>query len=556
MSGIDFTFPPNVELTAGDSLLLIRDKVTPAVFRSVYNVPASVEIFAYSGELDNSAETLVLKKPGMPEAQTGYVPMIAVEQVKYNDSAPWPIEADGLGKSLHRINTGTYANDVANWRAADASYIPLMYSLTVNSGTGDGDYTEGTIVPIQAETVPQHTFVSWAGDVSGILNETGAATTLTMPASDVTITATYVSNIMYRLTVNDGSGDGEYISATVVPVEAVQNNLAFVRWIGNVSGVDNVLNSTTTLTMPAQNITLTALHAETTRFFDEGAVWKYHDQGQDLGTAWQSSSYDDSEWDEGAAQLGYGDGDEATVLSYGGDNNNKYVTTYFRKNFSVSDPSLVSYLTLRLLRDDGAVVYINGIEVARDRMGTGTVDYQTLSPETQVGGDEEDTFYEFSLAPSALVPGSNVMAVEIHQNALNSSDISFDAELTGFLTVDPATMDGDADGLYDAWEVDQFGSTEQGLPDVDSDGDGFWNVEEFIAGTQPNDSNSYFRIDGFDGANVWWNEVSGRTYSVHWTEDLDTPFVPVSFDAAGGTYTDTSHPTHSAGFYQITVEME
>ena len=91
------------------------------------------------------------------------------------------------------------------------------------------------------------------------------------------------------------------------------------------------------------------------------------------------------------------------------------------------------------------------------------------------------------------------MAVEIHQQAPNSSDISFNAELSGMSSGATATADGDDDGLYDAWEVDHFGSTEAGLPDVDSDGDGFWNIDEFVAGTLPDDSNSYFRIEGFDG---------------------------------------------------------
>jgi hypothetical protein len=556
VTGIDFTFPPGVELTVGDSLLLIRDKITPALFRSIYSVPASVEIFAYSGELNNGAETLVVKKPGTPETQTGYVPMITVDQVKYNDSAPWPVAADGLGKALGRINSASYANDVANWQAAEANYVPMMYSLIVTSGTGDGDYTQGTVVPVEAETVPQHTFVSWAGDVSGILNETAAATTLTMPASNVTVTAMYVSNVMFRLTVNAGSGDGEYTASTIVPVEAVQTNLAFVRWIGNVSGVANVLNPTTTLTMPSQNITLTALHATSTSFFEQGAVWKYNDLGQNLGTAWQALGYDDSSWPSGAAQLGYGDGDEATELGYGGDKDNKYITTYFRKNFSVTDPSLVSYLTLRLLRDDGAVVYINGVEVARDRMGTGTVGYQMLSPVGQVGGDEEDTFYEFSLSPSALISGSNMMAVEIHQQALTSSDISFDAELAGFLTVDPATMDGDADGMYDAWETNYFGTTEGGLPGVDSDGDGSVNSNEFVAGTQPTNADSFFQIDAFDGSQLSWTVVPGRTYSVYWTDRLQNPFVQIAENPSGGNFTTTQSLINPVGFYQIKVRLE
>src|SRR5678815_4920033 len=87
------------------------------------------------------------------------------------------------------------------------------------------------------------------------------------------------------------------------------------------------------------------------------AVWKYFANGSDPG-AWTSTAFNDASWASGAAQLGYGDGDEATVVSYGPDASNKYITTYFRKAFTV--PAGLSSMTLRLLRDDGAVVYVNG----------------------------------------------------------------------------------------------------------------------------------------------------------------------------------------------------
>src|SRR5256885_1350218 len=80
------------------------------------------------------------------------------------------------------------------------------------------------------------------------------------------------------------------------------------------------------------------------------------------------SSLNDGTWKSGPAELGYGDGDEATVVSFGSDANNKFITTYFRDSFTVSDPSLVTSLTMRVLRDDGAVVYLNGTEVFRTNM--------------------------------------------------------------------------------------------------------------------------------------------------------------------------------------------
>jgi len=138
-------------------------------------------------------------------------------------------------------------------------------------------------------------------------------------------------------------------------------------------------------------------------------------------------------WSSGPAPLGYGDGDEATVISFGPDANNKYITTYFRRSFSVTNASTYTNLTLRLLRDDGAVVYLNGVEVFRSNMPAGPITFTTLAS-TDVSGAAENTFVTASLNPALLVNGTNVLAVEVHQSAPNSDDLSFDLELVGIRT--------------------------------------------------------------------------------------------------------------------------
>jgi hypothetical protein len=159
-----------------------------------------------------------------------------------------------------------------------------------------------------------------------------------------------------------------------------------------------------------------------------GSAWKYRDNGIDLGSTWRDPAFNDAAWASGAAKLGYGDGDEATVVGFGPDSNNRYITTYFRKSFNVADASRVSALTLRLRRDDGAVVYLNGQEVVRSNMPTGTIAFNTLASAT-VGGADETTFFTFTIPISALRTGANVLAVEVHQSVNNSSDLSFDLSL-------------------------------------------------------------------------------------------------------------------------------
>ncbi len=164
-------------------------------------------------------------------------------------------------------------------------------------------------------------------------------------------------------------------------------------------------------------------------FVAPGSSWRYLDNGSNQGTAWRETSFDDSSWRTGRAQLGYGDGDEATVVSYGPNASNKYTTTYFRSSFSLANASTVSSLQLQLLRDDGAVVYVNGTEVLRSNMPAGTISSTTLAATTIAGG-AETAFTSYSIGPSVLHTGSNVVAVEIHQADASSSDVSFDLGLT------------------------------------------------------------------------------------------------------------------------------
>ncbi len=158
------------------------------------------------------------------------------------------------------------------------------------------------------------------------------------------------------------------------------------------------------------------------------ATWSFLDDGSDLGSAWTAPAFDDSAWDSGPAHLGYGDDDEHTMVGFGPDPDAKYTTTYFRHDFDVVDPSAFTMLRLKLVRDDGAVVSINGTEVARSAMPAGPITATTFASAT-ASDSEEDIFYYFTLDTTTLVPGNNVMAVEVHQRSLGSSDISFEAEL-------------------------------------------------------------------------------------------------------------------------------
>jgi hypothetical protein len=106
----------------------------------------------------------------------------------------------------------------------------------------------------------------------------------------------------------------------------------------------------------------------------------------------------------------------------------KYITTYFRRAFTVAGASGYSGLRITLRRDDGAVVYVNGTEAARSNMPAGTIGYTTPA-----GGSigSETTFFAFTAPATLLREGANVIAVEVHQANATSSDVSFNLDLIG-----------------------------------------------------------------------------------------------------------------------------
>jgi hypothetical protein len=187
----------------------------------------------------------------------------------------------------------------------------------------------------------------------------------------------------------------------------------------------SIKSCNTEYTLQNGQCVLSSTIGTTSTIIAKGSSWSYLDDGTNQGTAWTGLSFSDSTWKNGYAELGYGDGDEATVLSYGGTSSSKYITTYFRKTFTVTDATSIESLAVGLKADDAGVVYINGVEVHRFAMPTGTIAYNTLAS----SNNENYWSFKSSISPSMLVSGTNIVAVEIHQDSVTSSDISFNLEL-------------------------------------------------------------------------------------------------------------------------------
>jgi hypothetical protein len=174
-----------------------------------------------------------------------------------------------------------------------------------------------------------------------------------------------------------------------------------------------------------------------------GSPWLYLDTGIFPGPKWTLLNYEDSRtgWKSGPAQLGYGDGDEKTVVDYGRNQFARNITTWFRRHFTRSAD--LSSLSMRVLRDDGVVVYLNGTEIFRNNLPGGTIATNTLAV-VALSGSAESAWLNVSLNSQVVLPllneGDNVIAAEVHQASANSPDMSFDLELTGIGNLLPAVV--------------------------------------------------------------------------------------------------------------------
>ena len=154
--------------------------------------------------------------------------------------------------------------------------------------------------------------------------------------------------------------------------------------------------------------------------------WRFDQSGANLGTGWRGTSFNDGAWPSGSG-LFYNETaalpapkNTPLLLTNGG--GQPILTYYFRAHFNWIGPTAGARLTARMLCDDGAVLYLNGAEARRIGMAAGAVGYTTLASRAVV---DATTFDVYTLSVTNLVSGDNVLAVEVHQSAANSSDVVF-----------------------------------------------------------------------------------------------------------------------------------
>jgi len=169
------------------------------------------------------------------------------------------------------------------------------------------------------------------------------------------------------------------------------------------------------------------------KFVSAGEEWKYFEGREEPSggnRSWAGRTFDDSgpQWLSGNSGIGYGDGDDATVLD---DMRYNYTTVYSRKKFIIPDPDLVPSLWLRVDYDDGFVAYLNGQEVARRNAPGGPGSFVPFD-ETASTDHEAGTPVDIDLSGfmDLLVAGDNVLAFQALNGTIDSSDLTLIPELS------------------------------------------------------------------------------------------------------------------------------
>lgn len=195
-------------------------------------------------------------------------------------------------------------------------------------------------------------------------------------------------------------------------------------------------------------------------------AWRYKGGGTNLNAiAWKDLAYGEPGWVTGNSALGFGTNPpvrntaipENNTAGGGGPAGARYPTMYFRKVINIADPAIYAGFRIRAKFDDGIVIWVNGVEAFRNNIAANPA-YATLAT-TAIANNGAD-IYTAIISSAMFNSGNNIIAVEIHQNALTSSDLFFDMELTGLTSITaalsrgPYLQMGNQTGIMLRWRTD------------------------------------------------------------------------------------------------------
>ena len=194
----------------------------------------------------------------------------------------------------------------------------------------------------------------------------------------------------------------------------------------------------------------------------QGDTWSYLIPSQEPPSAWREPGFDDNSWLSGATGIGYGDGDDSTVIS-------PALSVYMRKRFQASYAADIGDILLQIDYDDAFVAYLNGTEIARSGIGVpgSAPSFDTPASANHeammYGGGQPESFH-IAVNSGVLHDGENILALQVYNTSLSSSDMSAIPYLSLRTSAAPGSpppteLNLPATGIYTGFKIDADGDT-------------------------------------------------------------------------------------------------
>jgi VCBS repeat-containing protein len=383
-----------------------------------------------------------------------------VTAVKVTDPANGTLVLGSTGTFTYTPNANWFGTDSFSYRAVDSTgqSNPATVTVTVTPvndapvGVADSyGMTQGAVltVPVaQGVLVNDNDVDHAAGALSAVSASTPSNGSVVMNANgsfSYTPTAQFSGAATFTYRVSDGALQSAPVTVTInvadtpdAPVAAGDSYTA----VRNTPLVVSALagGTTTEELMPYK--------APDWRYFDSLVL-----ASRNLGTAWRAEDFvENGDWKTGAGELGYGDGDEGTVINDNPDPafnaaaGDKFAAYYFRRPLTVVNAFNITGVEVSVIYDDAAAFYINGGAGIRTSNLPSLAEMPELAwdyfPSTNVNDNSTQTF---TLPAGTFREGINLLAAEAHQNGASSSDLSFDMRVRVTRAISAGVLANDTD---------------------------------------------------------------------------------------------------------------
>jgi len=460
--GVDFVFPEGTTIPGSGFYLIAKNPGNSAL--SGLNVTGP-----FAGSLSNGGETVRLRSRSAR----------LMDELDYADSEPWPVGPDGSGATLAKIESSLLSGKSSSWRASTgiggtpgALNFALPGDPSTNPGLVFNEISPATDPNFFVEiTNPRSSPISTSGYTLQIDGDTPSSISLpntTLNPGDLLLlnraTLGQVPADNDKLFLLSSSGTiladarevtnrlrglspaypGQWIFPNA-PTPGAANSFALNRdiVINELCYHPPILNADPGVPPTIAEVTL----------INAGAVWRYNEKGDALPADWATRAHPvGGNWESGTATLAYDTGLGIFNLTNPLSNNPPVIAYYFESDFTLTSQQAASLesFTLNHRIDDGAVFYLNGVELDRFQMDPGTVTSTTLASGS-VGDADWSGDYSVTVPSGTLLGGTNRISVQVHQRAAGNNDIGFDLEAKAAFVTDPGIPAIPARGSEAQW---------------------------------------------------------------------------------------------------------